>query len=88
MNKHSALLCVYVPACGFYSAGGGGLFGNQIYILFVTIEGESKPTTSMVTEKKSKEKKKEKNRSLEGDNESSAGSRRTVRLCLCYIVQY
>lgn len=43
----------------------------------------------MVTENKCrKEKTKGKNRSLEETNESSVGSRRTVRLSLRNIVQY
>lgn len=37
----------------------------------------------MVTAKKGKEKNKGKNGSLKENNELSAGSRRTVTLCLC-----
>lgn len=79
------VLRMCVLACCFFS-------GDQIYetakcfffiLLFFYKGEESKLRTNMVTAKKGKEKNKGKNGSLKENNELSAGSRRTVRLCLC-----
>lgn len=79
--------CVFL-FCGLLFFWHLNIKDRKLYNFFFTKGGESKPRTNLVTVKKSKKKNKGKNGSLEETNESSVGSRRTVRLCLRNIVQY